>query len=244
MALLVAAVLVQADPSIDALVYLAGHAERRDCDCAPARKGDSGRIVVAFLACGFSHLSQDTFSGENFGDVLRRLLPGIVAAQRDDGLFFPDDPSANAWMAFALSETFGLTGDQRYKAPARRAAEAIQGMPASDDDALFCQSLALRSASCEGLVPAGVKLPVAPGGTSPFEIAKTDHRFVLARGHVRKEHQEWRAQAVAPWRGLQRKHGCGAGSWESSVETTSYLATVLGRWCYPCRRFGVTEEKE
>lgn len=232
MALLLAALLAQSSPSIDALAYLARHAERRDCGCAPARPADSGRIVVAFLACGYSHLSQDTYAGLNFGDVLRRLLPRIAAAQRDDGLFFPDDPTANAWMAFALTETCDATGDERWKAPARRAAEAIQGMPATDEEALFWQSLVLRSA---GLGPA---LPAAPEGASARDLAMKDHRLVLARGHDRQEHQEWRETATAPWRARQLQGGCGAGSWGSSVESTSYLATVVGRGCWPCRSFG------
>jgi len=229
--LLLAAAL-QSDPSIDALAYLARHAERRECGCAPAKRGDLGRIVVTFLACGYSHLSRDEFAGQKIGDVLLRLLPEIVAAQRDDGLFFPDDPTANAWMAYALTETVDATGEDRWKAPARRAAEAIQGLPASDVDALFWQSLVLCSA---GLVR---DLPAAPEGDSPLEIARKDHRWVLSRVHVREEHQGWKARAIAPWPALRWKDGCGAGSWERSVEATSYLATVMGRMCWPCRAFG------
>lgn len=59
------AALLQADPSIDAMCYVARHAERRDCPCGPASPGYPGRIVVAFLDRGYSHMSRVAIQGSS-----------------------------------------------------------------------------------------------------------------------------------------------------------------------------------
>ena len=238
MALLIATLLVQNEPLTDALSFLVRHQGPRACACAPSRPGDAGRVVVALIAAAYSDLSADVHAGKKIGAVVGELLTGIVASQRDDGLFFPNDPTANAWMAFALTEIYSATGNKRWEDPARRAAEVIQGMPASDEDALFLQALVLRSAALDELIPKGPELPHAGSDASPLGIAKKDHRFVLGRDHTRKSHVGWRNGVSEVWLARQRKDACGAGSWEKSVEATSYLVTALGRWCWPCRTFG------
>jgi hypothetical protein len=235
MTLLLAAVLAQEDPWSDALGFLVRHSAPRACSCVPLKPGDPGRIVVAFLANGYSDLSADRIGGENVGKLLGRLLAGIAGAQRDDGLFFPDDPAANAWTAFALAETYGATGGERWKDPARRAAEAILGMPASDEDAVFLQALVLRSAFSGGLLPTRFELPPPGDDATPLGIAKTDHHFVHSRRHDRMAHVNWRRAVEKLWFARQLKEGCGAGSWGNATEETSYLMTGFGRWCWPCR---------
>lgn len=160
------------------------------------------------------------------------------AAQREDGLFFPDDPTANAWMAYFLVETFGMTADKSFERPARLASEAILGLPASDDASIFWQLIVLRAAEAAGLLPGSSPLPGASGAGSALEVARTEQRLRSARGHDRRTHQAWRWRAVKPWRAFQRKDGCGAGSWEGSVEATSYLVPLFGRECWSCRAFG------
>ncbi|MCI0459118.1 MAG: hypothetical protein L0Z62_19345 [Gemmataceae bacterium] len=238
MALLLAAVLAQENPRHDALSYLVRHHQARECTCAPLKPGDPGRIVSAFLANSYSDLSADEFEGEKIGAVLGRLLAGITAAQREDGLFYADDPAANAWMAFALTETYVLTGRPQWAAPARRAAEAIQGMPASDDVALFLQALVLQSAFSAKLIPIRPELPPPGNATTALDIAMTDHHFALGRGHRRQAHVDWRRELEPAWFARQLKDGCRSGAWGGSVEETSYVITVLGRYCWACKTFG------
>lgn len=238
MAALLALLLSQEAPSVEALLFLARHAERRDCGCAPSTPGDPGRTVLAFLSNSYSQFSQDSFQGVNFGDVLRALLPAIVAAQRDDGLFYPDDPASNAWMALALSETFGMTGDKRYEAPARRAVEAIQGMPANDPEARFWQLIALRSAVVGGLLARSPEPPAAEVDDAPLDVAKRDQGFFFAPGHGRAGHIDWQKALRDRWRPRRIPEGCGKGSWERSVEKTAYLSAALDRYCWACKTFG------
>ncbi len=236
---LVLAALLQADPSLDALAYLARHVDRRDCGCSPAKPGDPGRVVVAFLACGYSHLSGDTFGGVKFGDVVRSRLDAILAAQRDDGFFFPEDPAENAWMAFALAESAAGTGEKRLEAAARRAAYAVQGMPACDPEALFWQRVALASAGAGGLLPRAESVPSWESDAAALDVAKRDESSFFSPYHRRASHREWLKRLRSDWLPRQAREGPCAGSWESSVESTSYVAAALGRYCWACKTLGV-----
>jgi hypothetical protein len=149
-ALLLAA-LIQADPCRDAFRALL---RLRDASSSPA---DRGREVVAFLSARWSELSREEIDGVKIGDFIGRELDRVSSLQREDGLFYPDDASANAWTALALTEACDLTGLKRWERPARRAAAAIQGMPACDEAGLFDQYRVRVSADIAGLLDKGVE---------------------------------------------------------------------------------------
>ena len=93
-ALALAALLAQGDPGMDAvraLLKLRGPAGSWD-----RKPGDRGRALVALLTGAWSELSKDEIDGVPMGDLIGRELERIQAGQRDDGLFFPEDPAANA----------------------------------------------------------------------------------------------------------------------------------------------------
>ncbi|HEX7896857.1 MAG TPA: hypothetical protein VF950_03805 [Planctomycetota bacterium] len=245
MAPLLAAVLAQADPGMDAVRALL---KLRDADGSwNSRPGDRGRALVALLTGGWSQLSKDEIDGVHMGDLIGLELARIAAAQRDDGLFYPEDPTANAWTALALTETYGLTGVKRWEPPARRAAEAVHGMPASDEDARFWQILVRVSAIGSRLAPKGPEPP--PLGDAArqlmvawwwrgvdlphpaFDLLKASPVEIYVRdlslwggSHRRSEHAAWRSRVNEVLGG------------EGTVERAAFRALVVQtRNCWPCR---------
>jgi hypothetical protein len=262
MVLVLAALLAQ-EP-LEALDYLLRHRdpeglwERASATCrcpgSAAAPGDTGRVVLAFLALGFSHLSKDAVGGTAVGPVLDGALRFLAERQREDGAMYLADPTAHAWAALALSEAFSLTGSDRWRAPARRAAEFVQGMPAADEPTLLVQAAVRVSASSEHLVPKGPEPaldmplaraltaawwgrkgvaapPVDPGTATADDIRSADLLYWNA-DHRRRDHQAW-MKAIGEG---QLRGGCAAGSWRGSLRWTAAIAGALsaGR-CWPCR---------
>lgn len=262
MALLLAALLAQ-EP-LEALRYLVRHRDPEGrwerapvaCRCPgpAAEPGDTGRVVLAFLALGYSDRSQDALDGTLVGPLLGDALRFLTGRQRKDGAVYPEDPTANAWAALVLAEAYSLTGSHPRREPARLAAEFVQGMPAADEPTLRVQAAVRVSASLEGLLPKGpepvldsplaralaaarwgrkgVAAPrVDPGTATADEIRLADLLYWNA-GHRRRDHQAWMTAIGAG----QQKDGCGAGSWRGSLRSTASVAGALsaGR-CFPCR---------
>ena len=118
MACLLAA-LLQQDPVLDALSYLIRHRDPDgiwdrpplECRCsAPPAPGGTGRVALAFLSLGYGPLSKDEIAGVQVGRLLDVALSSLQTGQREDGALYPEDPTANAWAAWALAEVHTLTG--------------------------------------------------------------------------------------------------------------------------------------
>ena len=244
MALLLTAVLSQADPSRDAFRALL---RLRDAEGSwSSERGDRGRALVAFFSAGWSDLSKEEIDDIPLGPLLGRELSRIEAGQRDDGLFFPDDPTANAWTALALTEAYGLTGSERRRLPARRAAEAVQGMPASDEGSLFWQYRVRASAHFAGLFDRGPEPPPLEGplrrdavarwwgGTfdaplpDPLDRAAPEEIYLADLTSARRSgHGAWQRKVVDVW--SRRKE-------PANLETAAFRAlSLIPCNCYGCR---------
>lgn len=87
---------------------------------AKADTGVSGLALLAFLGAGHTHLAGD------HQETVRRGLDFLLKSQRADGNL-GGEATTYAFMychgmaAFALSEAYAMTGDQRLKQPVRRA---------------------------------------------------------------------------------------------------------------------------
>lgn len=188
MALLLASLLAQ-DFILEDVAALA-RAQAADGSWATSLE-ETGRSLSALAAGGWTDLSRDEVGGVAMGDALRRGLTWLAARQREDGLFIPDDPGANAWAAFALVETYAWTSSARWKVSARRAAESILGMPAADEEARTLQAWVLGSARASGLLPRGVEPDPEPRVGS-WAAALLSDPGNSGKRHRRSEHEAWR----------------------------------------------------
>lgn len=175
---------------------------------------ETGRAAAALLVGRWTDRARD-----GMGDALRRALPWLAARQREDGLFIPDDPGANAWAALALVENYFWTGEERWKAPARRAAEAVLGMPASDEEGRVWQSEVLGVARAAELIPQAFDAEARPPADSAAGIFMSGPD--RSRGtHRRSDHEAWRMEAARRLKEAPR---------------SLRLFVVMPRNCWPCR---------
>lgn len=263
MRLILAALLAQADPPMEALAFLMRHRdpdglwERAPslCRCAPATvTGNTSRVVLAFLSLGYSPLAKDEIADVQLGPLLEEALSFLQKRQREDGALYLDDPTANAWAARALAEAYSLTGSKLWRDSAKRAAEFVLGMPATDDSSCLVQTAARVTLSMDGIMPKGpeprfpeplrravvarwwgrkeVAAPRVDPRTASAEEVEWGDMLLRNDSHRRSEHRAW-AEAVAEG---QRQTGCEAGSWKGSIRNTAAVAGALfaGR-CWPCR---------
>ncbi len=217
MALLLAAALAQADSLMEDVAALL---RAQDADGSwESSVEDTGRSLSALLAGGWTDVSREEIGGVVVGGALRRGLAWLLARQRDDGLFIPDDPGANAWPAIALVECFNWTAADRWKAPARRAAEAILGMPAADETARVWQAWVLGSARAADLIPRRPEVEPSPPAGSWAAIF-LGNPGIAGRKHRRSEHEAWRIETARRLKAAPR---------------SLRLFVTMPRNCYPCR---------
>jgi hypothetical protein len=103
--------------------------------------GQAGLTALAllpFFGAGYSPLSKDVFLVEGgewrTGAGLQRALTWLLRDQRDDGTFRSSaDPAFDqALGAYALSEAYGLTANDKLKKPAQLAVDALVKMQKTD----------------------------------------------------------------------------------------------------------------
>jgi hypothetical protein len=217
MALLLAVALVQADALLEEVAALL-RAQAADGSWESSVE-ETGRSLSAMVAGGWTDLSREEIGGIGVGSALRRGLTWLIRRQRDDGLFIPGDPGANAWPAFAVVESYAWTGVERWKASARRAAEAVQGMPAADEEARFGQILVLGSARWSDLIPRGIEADPTPRAGSWAAIFLGDPGNA-GKNHRRSEHEAWRTATARLLKDAPR---------------SLRLFVGMPRNCWPCR---------
>lgn len=130
--------------------------------------GVTGLSLLAFLGCGFTHLSKDKYDGICFGDVVKKGLKWLIDRQDKDGCF---GPQAGKFMynhsigALALAEAYGMTESQLFKEPSQRGIDFLskaqnsykawryQVQPGDNDTSVTGWAvMALKSAKMAGLV--------------------------------------------------------------------------------------------
>jgi hypothetical protein len=88
----------------------------------------TGLALLAFLGAGYDHFD------DQYQEVVRRGLEYLIRQQGPDGDVFPNEDQVAAEVtrfyshgiaALALSEAFGMTGDQNLREPAQRALNYI-----------------------------------------------------------------------------------------------------------------------
>lgn len=134
---------------------------------ARADTAATGLALLAFLGAGHDHLDG------RFRRVVDDAIQFLVRIQQSHGEFFPDEgPVASELTRFyshgiatlALAEAFGMTGDERLRAPAQRALDFLAGahrnvpgawrfLPGLDADSatISWQLATLRSGQLAGL---------------------------------------------------------------------------------------------
>lgn len=128
------------------------------------RAGLTGLAIVAFLKEGYSHLSKDDYDGCEFGSIVKKGLKWLLRSQQDDGTFpsawsGPVDHSLAAW---ALSEAYGMSATELFKAPAQLAVDALssrfkESIDRNDESSAVWMSFTLMSARLSELeVPEGL----------------------------------------------------------------------------------------
>ncbi len=135
--------------------------------CPRADAAATGLALLAFLGAGHDHLDG------RYRHVVDDGLQYLVRTQRSSGDFFLDDGRPTGQLSrfyghgiatLALCEAFGMTGDQRLRAPAQRAIDFLVGarypepgswryLPGVDADAtaIGWQLATLRSGQLAGL---------------------------------------------------------------------------------------------
>jgi len=122
-----------------------------------SKPGITGLALLSMLGAGYSHLSKDTYDGLCMGDAVRNGLRWLMADQREDGLFRSSRGGLDhAVGAQALSEAYGLTGSNLFKAKAQASIAAlvalrIQDGSWGDGTTTFWAADALFSAEISGL---------------------------------------------------------------------------------------------
>ena len=86
--------------------------------------GVTGLSLLAFLGAGYSHLSQDTYDGICFGDVVRKGIQWMMSNQDPEGCIGSRNDQKymynHAVCALAISEAYGLTGSSLFKNEAQK----------------------------------------------------------------------------------------------------------------------------
>ena len=134
---------------------------------AHADAAATGLALLAFLGAGHDHLDG------RYHRVVDDAIQFLIRTQKSDGEFFPDDGLVDGELTrfyshgiatLALSEAFGMTGDERLRGPAQRALDFLAGshrnvpgawrfLPGLDADSatISWQLATLRSGQLAGL---------------------------------------------------------------------------------------------
>jgi hypothetical protein len=98
------------------------------------RAGVTALVLLSILGNGYSHLSADVYDRTQVGKVIARGLQWLLKDQRGDGTFssLQDGGLDQALAAFALSEAYGMTASQPFKAPAQNALDALLRLQGRD----------------------------------------------------------------------------------------------------------------
>jgi hypothetical protein len=134
---------------------------------ARADAAATGLALLAFLGAGHDHLDG------RYHRVVDDAIQFLIRTQKSDGEFFPDDGPVDGELTrfyshgiatLALSEAFGMTGDERLRGPAQRALDFLAGshrnvpgawrfLPGLDADSatISWQLATLRSGQLAGL---------------------------------------------------------------------------------------------
>lgn len=128
------------DLVLGALRWLAMHQEEdgswnpekfhERCKCAneavlKSRIEATALALSAFLGAGYTHLSNDSFDGVRFGDVIKKGIDFLLTKQDVATGGIGVSPRETAAAAWALSEAYGLTGSSLLRDPALKAAEKV-----------------------------------------------------------------------------------------------------------------------
>lgn len=133
------------------------------------RAGLTGLAIVAFLKEGYSHLSKDVYDECEFGSIVKKGLKWLLRNQQEDGTFPSgwSGPVDQALASWALSEAYGMSATQLFKAPAQLSVDALsarfrESIRRNDESSAAWMSFALMSARLseldipEGLVEEGL----------------------------------------------------------------------------------------
>jgi hypothetical protein len=88
--------------------------------------GLTGLSLLTFLGAGYTHLSKDVYDGICFGDVVKSGVKYLMRIQEPSGRITSDVPKYmynHLIAAFALSESYGLTGSAMIKDSAQRSVD-------------------------------------------------------------------------------------------------------------------------
>lgn len=91
--------------------------------------GLTGLALLAFLGAGYTHSSNDTYDGINFGDVVRNGMQYLLRVQDSEGCVGSREIEQYMYNhtigALTLSEAYGLTGSNKFKDAAQRSIDFI-----------------------------------------------------------------------------------------------------------------------
>jgi len=128
------------------------------------RVGMTGLAIIALLKEGYSHLSKDECDGVRFGLSVKNGLKWLLRNQQDDGTIATtwSGPVDHALATWALSEAYGMTATNLFKAPAQASVDALSGrfkasIDRDDESSALWMAFALLSARLGELeIPEGL----------------------------------------------------------------------------------------
>lgn len=133
-------------------------------------------VLTAFLGAGYTNLSREVYDDREFGAVVKFGLKYLFDRQAPDGSFEGGSAAAEAWAALALSQAYGMTGNELFRDHAQRAIDFIVQHRAEDARGLFYQVMALKSAELSQLT---MPRDALRNATAALAVKRADEPFSI-----------------------------------------------------------------